>query len=75
MFVAAAEHARSAAWRTMYGRAAEAPEGGAEPRAPGRSDEHAVRVALLWGRFSHGRHCHSTLSSNDCHSLGISSTQ
>ena len=50
VFVAAAEHARSEAWRTMYDHAADALGSHAEPQ-PSRSNEHAVRIALLWGHF------------------------
>ena len=50
VFVAAAEHERSEAWRKMYGYMEDTPGSHAKPQRK-HSDEHAVRVALLWGRF------------------------
>ena len=49
VFVAAAEHERSESWRRIYGgNNADTPSVNPKPK---RSDEHAVRIALLWGHF------------------------
>ena len=48
VFVAAAEHERSEAWRKMYGTPT-AVGNNAKPQPD--KDQHAVRIALLWGRL------------------------
>ena len=48
VFVAAAEHERSEAWRKMYGTPT-AVGNNAKPQPD--KDQHAARIALLWGRL------------------------
>jgi hypothetical protein len=51
VFVAAAEHERSEAWRIMYGPQTDGNTQQQKHRKQAKNNEHSVRVTLVWARF------------------------
>ena len=51
VFVAAAEHERSEAWRIMYGAQTDGNTQQQNRRKQANNNEHSTRVTLIWGRF------------------------
>jgi hypothetical protein len=51
VFVAAAEHKRSEAWRIMYGPQTDGNTQQQKHQKQAKNNEHSARVALVWGRF------------------------